>query len=78
MTVMPRRFFWGSGPWKVPFGSPYLWRVSFLFWPAGPFVAAFPGIPKVNTVQPALPHLAVSTLPAERGRQVTLGINTVH
>lgn len=37
---------WGSRPWKIPFDPPYLWRTSFLCWPAGPFVAALPGTPQ--------------------------------
>lgn len=74
---------WGAGLWgsrpgeKISFDPPYLRRASFLFWPAGSFVAAFPGTPlpppKVNTAKSVFLqlHFAVSTPPSrERDRQV--------
>lgn len=72
---------WGASPWcsrpqKIPFDAPYLWRASFLFWPAGPFVAAFPGSsqskqPNILTALFLKLHFAVSAPPSwETGRQV--------
>lgn len=69
-------------PINIPFDPPEVWRASFLFWPAGPFVAAFPGPPQSKHSQVYVPTAPLCRVPSSQQREGQVGqpseVNITH